>query len=341
MEDDERGYSRDLWGAMGDLGWQGLAVPERCGGAGLGYLELALLVEEMGRVLLPGPFMVNALCGALLSMAEVAEAHAERLAAIASGADIHSYAYLERSAGWSTDEVSLEVTEHAGGPALSGTKIFVAYANVASELQVWGRLTTDELAVFLVPAGKPGVRLTRLDTLARDSQFEVRLDGVRVAPEDTIRVDDRVAQRWTGLAAVLECAYLLGLAERDLEMTVEYAKDRQQFGQPIGAFQAVQHRAANMRIDVDAMRVATYRAAWALTEDDASQDVAVSVAKAFCSDGSRRVVGHGQQVHGGIGFTREHPLQLYFRRQKRGELAWGDGDFHRARLAALLDGGPA
>ena len=137
-------------------------------------------------------------------------------------------------------------------------------------------------------------------------------------------------------ATVAYCAYLVGLAQRDFEISVDYAKERIQFGRPIGSFQAIQHKAADMVTDVDGSRFIMYRAAWAVNEDEADQDLQVSMAKAWCSDASRRVVAHGQQIHGGIGFTKEYIIQLYFRRQKMAELMWGDGEYHREQVADLL-----
>jgi alkylation response protein AidB-like acyl-CoA dehydrogenase len=138
-------------------------------------------------------------------------------------------------------------------------------------------------------------------------------------------------------ATVAECAYLVGLAQMDFEISVNYAKERVQFGRPIGSFQAIQHKAADMVTDVDGARFIMYKAAWAVAEGEESAEMDVSMAKAWCSDASRRVVAHGQQIHGGIGFTKDYKIQLYFRRQKRAELFWGDGDFHREKIAEMLE----
>lgn len=336
MEDDGDGFSQPLWEAMAQLGWHGIAVPERYGGAGLGVVELAFLVEEMGRVLLPGPFVANALCGAVLTSAGTEEQRLRYLPGLAAGQAIHTPASLGEASEWQPDASGLQARPTGKGVALTGTKLFVPCAGSADYLHAWAGDEGGTLVVAVVSQGAPGMTPRKLATIARDHQYAVNFETVEVDREDLIAVDTATARRWTNLAATLECAYLLGLAERSLELAVAYAKERRQFGQPIGAFQAVQHRAANMRIDVDGMRVVTYRASWSIDADDPEEDNAVAVAKAFCSDASRRVVGHAQQIHGGVGFTREYPAQLYFRRQKRGEIAWGDAAYHRERLAELL-----
>ncbi len=143
---------------------------------------------------------------------------------------------------------------------------------------------------------------------------------------------DAVQQR----ATIVECAYLVGLAQMDFEISVNYAKERVQFGRPIGSFQAIQHKAADMVTDVDGARFIMYKAAWSVQEGEPDAALSVHMAKAWCSDATRRVVAHGQQIHGGIGFTKDYRIQLFFRRQKKGELMWGDGDFHRERVAESL-----
>lgn len=335
MEGDADGFSRALWSSMAQLGWLGTAIPEHHGGAGLGPIELAILAEEAGRVLLPEPLIENSLCAALLAAAGTEEQQARHLPAIAEGREIHTWAILESSADWRPAAIQMRPTGTPGRGSISGSKLFVPFAGTADVIHFWTVSRSGELAVVLIPPSRQGLRIERMETSAKDHQFEVVLDGVEFAEGDVLRLDSAAVRRWWNLATVLECGYLLGLAERSLEMTVAYARDRRQFGQPIGAFQAVQHRAANMRIDVDAMRVAVYRAAWLFGQGSHEQDAAVAVAKAFCSDASRRVVGNMQQVHGGVGFTRDYPAQLYFRRQKRGELRWGDAAFHRERLSEL------
>jgi alkylation response protein AidB-like acyl-CoA dehydrogenase len=348
MEDDELGYSPGLWRKMAALGWQGLAIGEEHNGAGLGLLDLAVLLEEFGRALVPGPFISTVVhAGYALMLGGSQAQQREHLPRIASGDLIACLAYTERSGRFTPGAVTLTATRDAGGYILSGAKLFVENATAAGLMVVAARTGPGDVSLFLVDPAAPGITITPLWTLASDKEAEVTFDAVRVpasallgAPggggrdggADGARILARVAQR----AAVAECAYLSGLAAQDTGITVDYIKTRAQFGRPIGSFQALQHKAADMIVDVDGCTLMTYRAAWAIDEEEPDAAYWVSVAKGFASDASRRVVAHGQQLHGGIGFTREYRLQLYFLRQKAAEVKWGDSDFHRQLVADAL-----
>jgi alkylation response protein AidB-like acyl-CoA dehydrogenase len=361
MEDDELGYSGELWLKMAALGWQGLVIPEEHGGAGLGMLDLAVLLEEFGRALVPGPFISTVVhAGYALMLGGSPAQRSEYLPRIASGDLVACLAYTERSGRFSPEAVELTATVYgdtdtdAGtgtgtgtggdGYVLTGTKLFVENATAADLMVVvarTGEAGTKEvrLSLFLVDPKATGITITPMETLASDKEAEVTFDNVRVPASALLGAEgsgrsviDAVARR----AAVAECAYLSGLAARDTYITVDYVKTRTQFGRPIGGFQALQHKAADMIVDVDGCKLMTYRAAWAIDEEEPDAAYWVSVAKGFASDASRRVVAHGQQMHGGIGFTREYRLQLYFLRQKAAEVKWGDSDFHRQLVADAL-----
>jgi alkylation response protein AidB-like acyl-CoA dehydrogenase len=332
MEEDEKGYSPDLWKKMADLGWHGLMIPEEHGGAGFSFLDLCVLIEEVGRALLPGPFIPNQACVASLVLAGTDAQKAKYLPKIADGSQIHTYAATEPSGRWDREGIAMKAT---ADNKLSGTKLFVPDANVADYLHVVAWAPDGKLKSYIVPRTAPGVSVTMLKTIASDKQAEVVFDNAQA--EDVISMDDATARRLRNMATSMECAYLVGLAQRDFEISVNYAKERVQFGRPIGSFQAIQHKAADMVTDVDGMRFIMYKAAWATSENEDSQDMDVAMAKAWCSDASRRVVAHGQQIHGGIGFTKDYIIQLFFRRQKRAELFWGDADFHRERVAQMLE----
>jgi alkylation response protein AidB-like acyl-CoA dehydrogenase len=332
MEEDEKGYSPDLWKKMADLGWHGLMVPEEHGGAGFSFLDLCVLVEEVGRALLPGPFIPNQACVASLVLAGSDAQKAKYLPKIADGSQIHTYAITEPSGRWDREGITMKGT---ADNKVSGTKLFVPDANVADYLHVLATAPDGSIKSYIIPRTAPGVKVTVLKTIASDKQAEVVFENAQA--EEVISMDQETASRLRNMATALECAYLVGLAQRDFEISVNYAKERVQFGRPIGSFQAIQHKAADMVTDVDGMRFIMYKAAWATSENEDSQDMDVAMAKAWCSDASRRVVAHGQQIHGGIGFTKDYVIQLFFRRQKRAELFWGDADFHRERVAQMLE----
>ena len=341
MEDDEKGYSPDLWKKMADQGWQGLLIPDAYGGAGFGYLDLIILIEEFGRALVPGPF-ISTQVGGVLPLLEggTDQQKSYALPQIASGKAIWTLAYTEPSARFDTEGVALEVKEDGNDVVLNGTKLFIRDANVADYFTVVGRTPgtkgDDGITLVIVDAKTAGISQVQLKTIAADKQAEVKFENVRVPKASIIPGGAATLKKIQRKATVLECAYLVGLAQMDFEVSVQYAKDRIQFGRPIGSFQAIQHKAADMVTDVDGARFIMYRAAWSVDQDESDADINVHMAKAWCSEATRRVVAHGQQIHGGIGFTKDYKVQLYFRRQKASELAWGDGDYHRELVAAEL-----
>ena len=344
MEEDERGYTATLWQGMARQGWQGLIIPAEYGGTGMQFLDLCVLLEEFGRALVPGPFLSTAVLGAVPVMDAGSDAQKqESLPRVASGELVMTLALTEPSGRFEADAVTLSATKGDDAYVLNGTKLFVPDAHVADMLVVAARTGGEGergISLFLVDGAAPGLSTTVLKTIAADKQCEVRFEDVRVPAAALLGAE---GEGWEALrgarrkATVAYCAYLVGLSQRDFEITVDYAKEREQFGRPIGSFQAIQHKAADMVTDVDASRFIMYRAAWAVSEDAPDQDLQVSMAKAWCSDASRRVVAHGQQIHGGIGFTKEYKIQLFFRRQKMAELMWGDGDHHREKVAQLLE----
>jgi alkylation response protein AidB-like acyl-CoA dehydrogenase len=341
MEEDEKGYSPDLWKKMAEQGWQGLLVPEAYGGADFGYLDLVVLIEEFGRALVPGPFISTQVGGVIpLIEAGSEEQKKQYLPNIASGNAIWTLAYTEPSARFDTEGVALEVTEDGGDVVLNGTKLFIRDAVVADFFTVVGRKPgtkgDDGITLVIVDAKTAGITQTQLKTIAADKQAEVKFENVKVPKANILAGGAATLKKISRKATILECAYLVGLAQMDFEISVQYAKDRIQFGRPIGSFQAIQHKAADMVTDVDGSRFIMYRAAWSVDQDESDADLNVNMAKAWVSEATRRVVAHGQQIHGGIGFTKDYKVQLYFRRQKASELAWGDSDYHRELVAAQL-----
>lgn len=337
--EDERGYSPELWRNIAELGWVGLALPESYGGADGTFSDLAVLFDEIGYFLAPSPFLSSAVLGGLTVLAAGSDAQkSELLPRIAAGELIVTLALTEEDGRYEEDAVKLQATRSGNGYTLNGTKLFVLDANIADRLIVVGR-TGGGLTLFLVDRQAPGVTVTRLKAMDMRNQCEVRFENVSA---DAAAVLGPVDGAWPIVqdimlkaAAALACE-MAGGARKSLDMTVEYAKNRVQFGQPIGSFQAIKHRCANMAMDVESGRGLAYAAAEAITEDRDDKDVIVATAKAFWSEAYRRVTESAVQVHGGIGFTWEHDIHLYLRRAATTAVLFGDADFHRETVARSL-----
>ena len=344
MEEDEKGYSPELWQKMAQQGWMGLIIPDNYNGTGMNVCELVVLLEEFGRALVPGPFISTVVLGGVPIMeAGTEEQKQQFLPKIASGELIMTMALTEPSAKWTADGVQLEAKKDGSDYVLNGTKLFVQDAHVSDYMVVAARTGgsgEDGITLFLVDSESPGIKFEVLKTIAADKQCEVTFDNVKVPAANMLGAEGKgwpIIEKTKDVATVAACAYLVGLSQMDFDVTLNYAKERVQFGRPIGSFQAIQHKLADAVIDVDGSRFITYKAAWSLQEGEPDAGMMISMAKAWTSDASRRVVAHGQQIHGGIGFTKEYKIQLYFRRQKWMELMWGDADYHRELVAQKLE----
>ncbi|MEE8384371.1 MAG: acyl-CoA dehydrogenase family protein [Dehalococcoidia bacterium] len=346
LEKDEKGYSPELWRKMAEQGWMGLTIPEQYGGAGMNLCELAILVEEFGRALVAGPYLSTVVLGATPILEAGSQAQKEQmLPRIASGDLIMTMALTEPSARWDAEGIQLAATREGSDFVLNGSKLFVPDAHVTDQMVVvartsQGKTPEEGITLFLVDSKSPGISISTLKTIAGDKQCEVSFANVTVPASSVLGPVDQgwpIADRTRQVATIATCAYLVGLSQTDFDITVNYTKERVQFGRPIGSFQALQHRMADSAIDVDSSRFITYKAAWSLQEGEPDADIAISMAKAWVSDASRRVAREGQQLHGGISFTQEYKIQLYFRRQKWMELMWGDGDYHRELVAQKLN----
>ena len=335
----ETAHDDGLWQALAEQGWTGLTVPEEQGGLGLGLVEMAAVAEEMGRACLPGAFLSTLLAAALVERAGSAGQRDRYLGPIASGELKATVALLEESASWEPDGVRLAASREGDELSLTGRKLFVSDAGVA-DLIICVARDGDSLALLPVGRGAEGLKVTPTPSMdATRKLYEVGFEGVRVRGADALGADGDARGALRGaleVATVVLCAEMIGGMQWVLDASVEYAKTRQQFGRPIGSFQAVQHMCADMLLLTESARSAAYYAAWALTERDPAASGAVSVAKAYCSDAYREVANRGVQVHGGIGFTWEHDLQLYYKRSKSSETLFGDATYHRERIARLV-----
>jgi len=345
MMEDDRGFADAQWKLMAELGWMGLIVPEEHDGAGLTFVDMVVVLEEMGRVVLPGPFFSSAILSAVALLdGGTAAQRQEFLPRLAAGQLRATLAQLEPSGRWDADGVDLEVRRDGGGWRLTGTKLFVPDAHTADLLIVAGREPgskgTAGLALFLVDAKAKGVMTTLLKTMDQTRKLcEVKLEGVTVGAD---RMLAEPGKGWALLDRIVDrgkvglCAEMCGGAQRVLEMSVEYAKVREQFGRPIGSFQAIQHKCANMLVEVESSKSITYYAGWAVANDVPEAPLAAAMAKAYCSDAYRHTAGEGIQIHGGIGFTWEHDMHIYFKRAKSSEVTFGDATWNRELVAQLI-----
>jgi alkylation response protein AidB-like acyl-CoA dehydrogenase len=347
LMDGPEGMTPELWKKIAEQGWTGLIFSEEHGGMGLGFVDLVVLMEEMGRSVVPGPFFSTVLLGGLAIREAGTEAQRKAwLPKIASGEARATLAWMEPSAELGASGITLQATPKGAGFTLNGTKLFVHDAHTADVIIVAARTASGKspeegVSLFLCPKGAPGLSITLLPTMDQTRKLcEVGLEDVAVGAEALM---GQAGSGWAPLARVIDratvglCAEMCGGAQKVLEMTVEYAKIRQAFGRPIGSYQGVKHRAADMLVDVENSKSITYYAAWAMDEDVAEGPLAVSMAKAYVSDAYRRVSGAGIQLHGGIGFTWEHDLHLYFKRAKGSEFTFGDATWHRERVAQLVN----
>ena len=329
----------ELWEGIADQGWTGLTIPEKWDGLGLGTVELAAVAEVMGQYCLPGPFISN-LWGAGVISAAGNDSQAEQyLGPIVDGDLRATVALLEESADWDPGGVALRAEAANGGFLLDGAKMFVSDAETAGVILWVGRIG-DELAIFSLDRETEGMMISPMPAIDQTRKlYKVELAGVSVGEDRLLARGDAAASALraaTREATVAVCAELAGNMQWVMSTTVEYAKTREQYGKPIGAFQVVQHRCADMLLYLESARSAAYYAAWAVSVDDPEADRVVSVAKAYCSDAAREVGNSGVQVHGGIGFTWEYDLQLYYRRAKSSEILFGDATYHRERIARMI-----
>jgi len=341
IEKSELGYSPQLWQEMAGLGWMGLTFPEKYGGSGMSFLDLAVLLEEMGRACLPGPFFSTVILGGL-AIADIGSEEQKQkfLSKVASGEMLLTLALTEPSARYDANAIETKATANKDGYVINGTKLFVPDAHIANYMLVVAR--TDEKAkaekgitIFIVDGKSPGISSTVLNTIANDKLCEVVFKGVKVPKENIL---GELNQGWPEVqkiiqrAAVAKCCEMVGCIQQALDMTVSYAKERKQYDRPIGSFQVIQHYCADMATDVDGTRLSTYQAAWMMSEGlPCTKEIAI--AKAWAGEACQRVMALAHQIHGAIGVTIDHDLQYYTRRAKAAEVSFGDASFYREVVA--------
>jgi alkylation response protein AidB-like acyl-CoA dehydrogenase len=330
LAESEHGFEQSDWEEMAELGWPGLALPEEWGGQGLGIVDLAVLFEEMGYALAPSPLLSNTVAGLALSLCGSDEQRERFLRPLAAGELRGTPALWDAGTPGTIGEFAMEARAGGDGVVLDGEKVLVMDAAAADFFLV----ATSDGRRHLVERNAAGVTVTPSTSIDQTRRlYSVRFEGVQVPAGDTLPAEGPDYLQVFDRVCVALAAESTGVAQRTLEMAVEYAKDRQQFGRPIGSYQAVSHRCAQMLLETENARSAVYGAAWAADAAPESLPTAASMAKAYASDAGWRVPDASIQVHGGIGFTWEHDLHFFLKRGKANAAMFGDARWHRDRVA--------
>ena len=347
MMEDDSAHATELWKKVAEQGWPAILIDEAHGGVGGSFLDMVVILEEMGRSLLPGPFLATALLGTPAILAGGSDEQKNAiLPGVAAGETILSLALAEQSGRYDAGGVALAATPKGEDFLLSGEKFFVPDAHVADQIVVvtrtgQGATAEDGISLFVVDAKAPGVAITQLKTVDMTRrQCHVAFQDVAVPAAQVL---GQVGAGWPIVQRTLDqamaglCAEMVGTGQQALDMAVAYAKERVQFGKPIGSFQAVKHKCVDMMVQVENARSLTYYAAWTVDENVPEARQAVPMAKAYCSDMCKTVTSEAIQVHGGIGFTWEHDMHLFYRRGLASEAAFGSAPVHREVVAQELN----
>ena len=337
------GYDPAVWSQMAnELGLQSLHIPEAYGGQGFSWVELGIVLEEQGRALLCAPYFSTVVLAAnAILNAGTEDQKAALLPGIASGETIATLAFTEPNGKWDAAGIALEATPEGDGAKLTGTKMFVLDGHVANLVVVVARAAgstgEDGISFYTVDGDAAGLTRTALATMDQTrKQAKLEFDGVQATLLGTAGAGWAALSKTLDQASVGLCNEMVGGAAYVLEESVQYAKDRVQFGRPIGSFQAIKHKCADMLLETESAKSAAYYAAWAAAEDNDELPVVASLAKAYCSDAYFHSAAENIQIHGGIGFTWEHDAHLYFKRAKSSEILFGDATYHRELLAQRI-----
>ena len=328
LEDDPTGYSAELWSQLAELDLLGMLLPPEHGGSGMTMLEGVIVYEEFGRSLAATPHFVSSVLGAGALVAAGSPAQQELLAGIAAGTEILTPAWLEPENSFGPRGVEMIAEPSGDGFRVSGTKRHVAFASSATRLIVIARTGDAErdIDLFLVDPGAEGISMEQKMSISSDTQYDVTFDGVELPSDARIGAAGTGWDTWERVmedAMILSAAQAVGGSEYALAETVEYAKNREQFDKPLGAFQSISHYLADASTNVDGARILTYEAAWARSEGESTRQLA-PMAKLFACNTYRDLTAVAQQIFGGVGFTLEYDIQLYFRRAKQLQLSWND-----------------
>jgi len=325
---------------MGELGFFGTVIPEEYGGMG-DFLDLAVILQEMGRVCFISPYFATLVLGAsAILKAGTADQKKGYLPEIAAGKTVVTLALLDESARYSADSIRMPASEEKTGFVLNGTKLFVPHAHSADYIIVAARTrnTSDPehgITLFLVDGRTPGVSYELLQTIDGDKQCRVQFNNARISRENILGEQEKgwhYLKELIAQAAIGRCLETVGACDRVMELTMNYAKERTAFGNPIGSFQSIQHRSADMLVDLESSRYITYKAAWSISTGVSSLKES-SIAKAWVNQAARRIVASAHQIHGAIGFTEDHILHMYTKRIRTNEFSFGDTEHHLNKIA--------
>jgi len=348
LEEDVKGYSPEMWKKMADLGWLGLVLPEKYGGTEMDFLSLIILVEEMGRNILPAPYFSTVLlCGMAILEAGTDGQKQEYLSKISNGDIIMSWVQTEPSNTWGADGIKVKAVADKDEYVINGTKLFILDAHVADCMIVVARTKDggkpeDGITLFLVDAKSPGIGVTTAEpwrTMGMDKPAEVTFKDVRVPKGNILGGLDKgweVVSKTLQKAALLKCAESVGAMDYVLEITNAYAKERIAYGRPIGSFQGIQWYLADMLTALNTSKELVYRTAWAFDTGQPEAGELIATSKAWVSEQYKWVSERGVQIHGGIGTTRDHDVALYYRRAKVADMTFGDADFHKENVARAI-----
>ncbi|MGA2464512.1 MAG: acyl-CoA dehydrogenase family protein [Thermodesulfobacteriota bacterium] len=340
MIEDEKGYSPILWKKMADLGWMGVFFEEKYGGTSGTFLDLSIILEEMGRALLPGPFFSTVALGGVTLMQSADEKLKQRfLPSVANGNNILTLALTEMEGSYSISEIESGAERKGSNYVLNGKKMFVPDAHIADYILFPARTDANGISLFVVDAKSKGIDITPLVSLNLQKQSEVLFTDVYTPGENLVEKTGQggglIEDLWP-LAVAAKCSEMLGAMQRVFEMTLDYAQKRQQFGRPLSAFQIIQHYLADMAIGLECSKFMTYQAAWKVSQGLPSRKE-VAMAKAWSSDALKKIATMAHQIHGGIGFTKDQDLYLYFQYAKASEVTFGDANFQKEVVAREMD----
>ena len=336
----ESGYDPSLWRKMAEMGWLGMVIPEEYGGSEGDFIDLAIHLEAMGEACMPGPFFSTALVGATaILLAGSEEQKNDLLPRLSEGKLITALAVIEPGSGYDAPMVAASAEKRDGQYILNGTKLFVENAHIADLIICLAKVNQDEnhgdgMTLFLVERDQPGVRCRPMKAISGDKPCEVVFENVSVPEESILGAPGKASGVMTTLwerAAVGKCCEMVGCMQTAFNMAVSYAKQRVQFGRPIGSFQAIQHHCANMAVDMDSTRFLTYQAAYRIAGGLSSCRES-AMAKAWAGEAAGRVMRLSHQIHGAIAFCEEHSLHLYYRRARAAAMAYGDSSCHYEKL---------